>query len=279
MRKTLIHTLAAAGLAAVATLPVQAADLYGTQFAATTSLYMLNTSTGSASPGVSTGTANITDLASTGSSTTIWGVAASNNTLYRYNAATSAVTATVPITGALSPTGAAQPIVSLAQNGSVLYGNSTTTFGGSNELFRIDPATGAATWIGNTQIDKLYALAYNPADGFLYGANGEIGESSTLWKISTTTAAATAIGTLSTNGNFDLAFRPGDNKLFLASSGSFSLYTVDVLTAAETLVGAYGSSTNIAGLAFAVPEPQTWAMLAGGLAFVGFTASRRRQPR
>jgi hypothetical protein len=275
MRKTLLTTLVTAGLTA-ATLPAHAADLYGTQYSATTPLFLMNQGSGSATAGASTGTAAITDLASTGASTVIWGVAPSTNTLYRYDATTSAVTSTVSVTGALSPAGAAQPIVSLAQNGGTLYGNSTVSFGGSNELFRINPTTGAATWIGNTQIDKLYALAYNPADGFLYGASGEIGETSFLWKISTTTAAGTVVGTLSTTGNFDLAFRPGDNMLFLASSNSFSLYTVNVLTAAETLVGPYGSSTNIAGLAFAVPEPQTWALLAGGLACVGFTASRRR---
>jgi hypothetical protein len=83
------------------------------------------------------------------------------------------------------------------------------------------------------------------------------------------------VGTLATSGNFDLAFRPEDNVLFLASTGTNSLYTVNTATAATTLVGPYGSATNIAGLAFAVPEASTWAMMLIGLAAMGGLAGRR----
>ena len=91
------------------------------------------------------------------------------------------------------------------------------------------------------------------------------------------TAASTFIGNLTSTGNFDIAFRPEDNVLFLASSGSNALYTVNTATAAETLVGSYGSSTNIAGLAFvgAVPEPETWAMMAVGMLALAGCVRRR----
>jgi DNA-binding beta-propeller fold protein YncE len=125
----------------------------------------------------------------------------------------------------------------------------------------------------------MYALAYNPADKYLYGANGEVGQGSYLWKINPGTGAATAVGTLDATGNFDLAFRPGDNVLFMASSGSFSLYTVDPLTATATVVGAYGDALNVAGLAFAVPEPQTWALMAGGLLFMARRMASARSAR
>jgi len=269
---------AVAAVLAVATSTASASTLNGVDFGAATPIYTLDQTTGALTAGPATGVGGIGDLASSGADATLWGVQISSNTLYRFDATSGATLGTVAVTGSNAPTGAPEKIVSLAYDakGKVLYGNSTTLLGGGTDLFRIDPATGAATWVGNLQVDKMYALAFDPIGGYLYGANGEIGDPSSLWRIDPATAAAVSVGALRTNGNFDLAFRPEDNALFLASSGSYSLYTVDIATAATTLVGAYGSSTNVVGLAFAVPEPQTYALMVAGLVAVGFVARRRR---
>lgn len=275
-----IATIATVALSTLAAGHARAADLIGTHYSATTPLYLMDQTTGAATAGASTGTGGITDLASSGTNGSVWGVVSSTNTLMRFNASTGAIEATVPMTGVNAVTGAPENIVSIAYDSTnnLIYGNTAVSFGGFNNLFRIDPGTGAASLVGNLQIDKMYALAWNPVDSFLYGANGEIGDASILWKINTASAVAASMGALSTTGNFDIAFRPGDNKLFLASSTTSSLYTVDPLTAAESLVGPYGgTSPNIAGLAFAVPEPGTWAMMAGGLLLMGRRLSARRE--
>lgn len=277
MHKTHYRRAAAAtALAASLAGPAQAAaDLYGTVYPSATPLYLMNQATGAATAGPGTGTGGIADLASSGNTTSVWGVSEASNTLFRFDAATGAVLGTVAVTGA------PESIVSLAwDNGlGVLYGSTAASFGGLNNLYRIDPVTGAATLIGNLQIDKMYALAYNPADKFLYGANGEIGETSYLWKIDPSSGAASAMGVLEATGNFDLAFRPGDNVLFMVSSDSHSLYTVNPLNAVTTLVGPYGDPLNIAGLAFAVPEPETWALMAGGLLLVARRLASTRSAR
>ncbi len=55
--------------------------------------------------------------------------------------------------------------------------------------------------------------------------------------------------------------------------GDSQLYTIDLGTGAATLVGSIGSGTQVLDLA-AVPEPETYAMLFGGV-LVGFAAWRR----
>ncbi len=225
-----------------------ASTLYGTEYNAATPIYTLDQVTGALTNGPATAVSDIGDLASSGADAVLWGIQIPSNTLYRFDAITGATLGTVPVTGSNAVTGAPEKIVSLAYDakGKVLYGNSTSSIGGGTDLFRIDPGTGAATLVGNLQVDKMYALAFD------------------------------VVGALRPDGNFDLAFRPADNALFMASTGSFSLYTVDIATAATTLVGAYGASTNIAGLAFAVPEPQTYALMLAGLAGITFVVRRRR---
>lgn len=255
-----------------------ASTLYGTEYNAATPIYTLDQVTGALTNGPATAVSDIGDLASSGADAVLWGIQIPSNTLYRFDAITGATLGTVPVTGSNAVTGAPEKIVSLAYDakGKVLYGNSTSSLGGGTDLFRIDPGTGAATLVGNLQVDKMYALAFDVVGGYLYGANGETGEQSYLWKIDPANATALSVGALRPDGNFDLAFRPADNALFMASTGSFSLYTVDIATAATTLVGAYGASTNIAGLAFAVPEPQTYALMLAGLAGIAFVVRRRR---
>jgi hypothetical protein len=67
--------------------------------------------------------------------------------------------------------------------------------------------------------------------------------------------------------------------MFAADSGTGSLYTINLGTGASTLVGPYGSGTNVVGLAFlgmtTTPEPGTLVLLGAGLALTAFAARRK----
>jgi hypothetical protein len=65
--------------------------------------------------------------------------------------------------------------------------------------------------------------------------------------------------------------------MFLANSTTSSLYTVNLTTGAASLVGPYGSATNVVGLAFIgqTPEPGTIVLLLTGLGLLGVGRLRR----
>jgi hypothetical protein len=271
--------IVAASLSGVASAGVASADtLYGISFPGVTPIFTVNQTSGALTTGPSTDKSNVGDLAS-GKDGSIWGIGISGpgGILYQFNPLTGSAVSTVSITGTSSP------IVSLAYDNSanLVYGTTAASFDGvGNLLYRINPVSGAATLVGDFGIPSLYGLAFNQKDGFLYGTNGEFSDTSSLYRINTATASATLIGSTGVNGVFDIAFRPSDNALFMSSSGAFSLYMGDITTAATTLVGTYGSSTNIAGLAFVetsvVPVPSSVALMLTGLAGLGWAARRRR---
>jgi hypothetical protein len=183
----------------------------------------------------------------------------------------------------VSITGTHGSIVSLAYDNSanIVCGTTATNFDGTgNILYSMSPVSGAATFISNFGIPRLYGLAFNQRDGFLYGSSDEGIDISSLHRIDATNASATLIGSTGTPGVLDIAFRPNDNALFLSSAGSSLLYTADLTTAAATLAGPLGSSTNLAGLAFTettvVPVPPSVALMLTGLAGLGWEARRRR---
>lgn len=127
----------------------------------------------------------------------------------------------------------------------ILYGAASGGIAPS-ALYVIDPATGAATPVGDSAaigFINVGALAFHPVTGVLYGA-AATGE---LIAIDTATGVGTLVGpTVNTSTNFglmDLSFRKSDGDLFLMAleSGQFevgiALFAVDVATGYATLVG------------------------------------------
>jgi hypothetical protein len=251
---------------------VQASELYSNEFSGATPLYRTDQSTGALTAIGPTGYDGIGDLTSDTrlATATVWGVRIASNELLQINPLTGAAHSPVTMNSPDSMTSIAFDVVT-----GKLYGNTSVGFGAPfDALYEIDPATGNSTFIGRILFDNVFALGFDQ-NGDLFGVADATNE---LIKISTTTGNGALVAALSVGLAFDIASRPEDNVMFLADSGTFSLYTVDTSSGNLTPVGSYGSATNIVGLAFSpVPEPTTLALGAIGLTLAGLLHRRRHR--
>ena len=252
-------------------------DLFGVEFSGPTDLFKINQASGLVSSVGPSGQDNLGDLTSDTrpGSERLWGVRIASSELFEFNPATGAATSAALLD---SP----DKMVSIAFDpvGGKLYGNTSAGFGAPfDALYEINPATGSTTFIGRILFDNVFALGFDQS-GKLFGVSDATDD---LISINTATGNGTFIADLSVAFAFDLASRPEDGVMFLADSGTFSLYTVDTSTGALGLVGGYGGFPNVVGLAFmpgsaVVPEGSTY--LAGGLLggmLVGARFLRRRR--
>lgn len=264
----------AALLAAISAPGLSGASiLYGIEFSSGTGFYQVNQATGAITLIGNTGNPATGDLTSDQSST-IWSVDMNNNALLTINPATGAVSSTTPL---MAPTGAPVTIVSLAWDplNHNLYGNTAVGFGNTvnDQLYQIDPTSGMTSFIGTIGFNAVYALGFDQS-GTLFGISNV---SADLLTINIGSGAGTLVAPVTLSSAFDLAFRPEDNTMFVADSvgGTESLYTMNPTTGAASLVGPYGSATNVVGLAFIAPEPGTVGLLLSGLALVAWKARKR----
>ncbi|MDJ0848631.1 MAG: hypothetical protein QNK04_09660 [Myxococcota bacterium] len=254
--------------------PVRAATLYGVgtwDIQETSNLYTIDPATGSASLIGPTGVEALGGIA-----------LAFDGTLYAYNLQN--LYTLNRSDGSATLVG---PLGLRAPEGGLIFQPGTGTLYGVNasistadELLTIDPTTGAATVVGDLGPEGRdpSGLAFH-SDGRLFSVafKNNMRADDQLITIDPDTAAVTPIGLLGTSvlaptvGG--LAFGPGDSLYF---SDHFSLYSVDVDTGAATLIGAHGTGTPMAGLAF-IPEPASATLLlAGLLALAARRQSRRR---
>lgn len=249
-----------------------ASTLYGIEFASGTGFYGVDQSTGAVSLIGNTGNTATGDLTSN-LTNTIWTPDMTNDALLTVNPATGAISSSVAIHDV---TGGLLPIVSLAWDPvtKVLYGNTSVGFGSTTNdaLYSIDPTTGNASLVGTIGFNTVYALGFDN-NGTLYGVSNDRGD---LITIDTSTGAGSLVNAIQLSAVFDLAFRPEDNTMFVADSGTSSLYTMDPTNGNATLVGAYGGNPNVVGLAFlSVPEPSSLMLLCTGL--IGVAGVTRRK--
>lgn len=271
-----IALIAASVGALAASSLLQASDLFGIEFSGPTDLFSINQSSGVVSSIGPTGKDNLGDLTSDtrAGSERIWGVRIASNELYQFN----------PLTGAAGPAvtlNSPNPMVSIAFDpvGGKLYGNTSAGFGAPfDALYEIDPVTGNSTFIGRILFENVYALGFSQS-GKLFGVSDATDD---FISIDLTSGNGTFITDLPVGFAFDIASRPEDDVMFLADSGTFSLYTVDTTSGALNPVGGYGSTPNVVGLAFlpsaVIPESSTHVaagILALGVA--GTTIARRRR--
>jgi hypothetical protein len=260
----------------------QAETLYAVDYPASATLYTVNETTGALTAVGPVGLDNVGDLTSNLVSR-LWGIQITTNSLVSINPSTGAGTLGPAITGTslTAAGGPGLPIVSLAYDplNSTLYGNTSVPYGGAtaDELYSINTTTGAATAIGLIGETSVYALGFSQAGG-LYGVDG----SCDLVRINTGTGAGAVVGAtgLSLSGGcsaYDIA--SGLNgTMYLANSDTDSLYDVNLGTGGATLIGPYGSATNVVGLAvIGTPEPGTLALFTAGMVMVWLGARRRKQ--
>lgn len=123
--------------------------------------------------------------------------------------------------------------------------------GGASRLYRVDPATGAATVVGEMGISRCSGLAVRKSTGTLYavGENPATGTNA-LFTVNVTTGAATPVGTTGETGiesfdvfakTSDLAFRPSNEVLYGFVTSIDNMATYDLATGAATLLGPLGS--------------------------------------
>ncbi len=262
----------------------QAETLYGVDYPASATLYKVNETTGALTTVGPVGLDNVGDLTSDLVSK-IWGIQITTNSLVSINPTTGAGTLGPAITGTAGAAGGpAFPIVSLAYDplNTTLYGNTSVGFGGetADELFSINTTTGAAAAIGFIGENEVYALGFSQA-GALYGVD----DNCNLLHISTATGVGAIVGSTGLglpNGGcdvFDVA--SGVNgTMYLADDNSESLYSVNLGTGATTLIGPFGSTTNVVGLAVLgtnTPEPGSVVLFGMGMVMVACLGMRRRK--
>jgi hypothetical protein len=202
--------------------------------------------------------------------TTYWSATAGS--LYRIDPLSGVATAGPAITGI--PLGA--DIRALAYSGGVLYAihHVSLFFGFDQQLWRIEPITGIASFIGSTGL-ALQGLAADAA-GNLYG--WDIGEG--LARVDTVTGIGTLVAPNPVPDIQALGFSPS-GVLYGARD---ELYTIDTSTGAVTLVApisGVGDFPDVRGIEFtaAIPEPTSLALLCAGAGLLGWRTRRAKRAR
>lgn len=259
------------GIAAFGSAPALASELYANDYAGAATLYRMDQSAGTANPIGPVGKDNIGDLTSDTreATATLWGVRIGGldrpGELVTIDPLTGAEIDSVNIS--IDTTATNQPgfMTSIAFDpvSGVLYGNTTIGFGAAfDALYKIDPVTGVADFIGRITFENVYALGFSQT-GDLYGIADATDD---LIGISVLSGNGTFIADMQVGQSFDIASRPEDDLMFLVDSDTNSLFTLDTSNGNLTGVGGYGAPLNLVGLAFSpIPEPGTLLLIALGL--------------
>ena len=228
------------------------------------------------------GTGEATLVGPLGSNVSPYGLANRGGSLYTFDPNIDRIRQINPTTGAIIGSPIDIGVGNLLGEGDIAFradglgflttALNPTTFEITNDFFSFNLLTGTSTRIGSTGV-TIDALAFSPTGTLFALGQGE----GRLFTINTATGATTVVGELNVDQNSSFAgltFAP-DGTLYAAIDDQ--LFTVNPATGAATSVDPMGFGPNfgaISGLAFAVPEPTSAALLSVGLLLA---ANRRRR--
>jgi hypothetical protein len=282
MKSKLGIGIAALGCAALMAASASATELFSVDYAGAATLYRMDQVAGTAGAIGPVGVSNIGDLTSDTRPATprLWGVqinaGETADELVTIDPLTGGATGSVAISIMTTATNQPGHMTSIAFDpvSGALYGNTTVAFGAAfDALYKIDPVTGVADFIGRITFEDVFALGFDQS-GKLFGIADATDE---LIGIDLVTGNGSFIANMQVSSSFDIASRPEDDVMFLVDSGANFLYTLDTGHGNLTGVGDYGAPLNLVGLAFSpIPERGTLLLVALGLPLL---ASRRRAQR
>lgn len=112
---------------------------------------------------------------------------------------------------------------------------------GAKSLYTVSTTTGAATSVGVHGLTDLFALAYGPSTGLLYG----ITSNGNLYRLSVTSGAATLLGSTGVNGINGLAWDSTRSRMvaITAALSGAATYSINLTTGAATVL-----ASGLAGL-------------------------------
>ena len=278
MRKFLLLLVIFFSALAAFTSPAQA-FLLGTDWGTTSSLYQINTGTGTA-----------TLIGSTGQTRMIGLVVDSTNTIYAISEeANSRLWTLNPTTGAATLVGALG--FNLQEGDMTINPNTGQMYvadGIGDKLYRVDKTTGAPTLVGPFGAIGRDVSGLQFIGNTLYGLALRDANTDALITVDPTTGAATLVGNTGTNFGVIAAMGrdPGTGLTYIAGPATAfgndnQLFTVNLSTGAATSVGPLtGVAFSISGFSVAgnppilTPVPGTLLLVASGI--LGLLTRRRR---
>jgi hypothetical protein len=198
---------------------------------------------------------------------TLSGMAVAGGSLFAasYHTPNGTLFATNPAKGALMSIGSASG-VNIDDFGSTTTGLYAVSFGGTQDLYSINPSTGAATLIGPTGLGYGSWRGLSTNSGALYFADG-----ANLYTLNTTTGAATLVGAFGGSAEMGVLLTEG-GVLYGGDDVHNTVDTINISTGAATVGPSSGLPGSFYGLApnpiptSTTPEPGAWGILAGGIA-------------
>ncbi len=134
---------------------------------------------------------------------------------------------------------------------------------GNNNLFSVNPFTGAATLVGSHGINDLFGLTYDSLNNVLYGTQFSGGSS--LYTLDINTGASTLVGNMG-RGIGGLAYDSLRDLLIGVQDGAADLFILNRSTAQTTLLF-NGTSNNDSGLAYDFEKDLLWNIDYNGILY------------